>query len=59
MCAQCWATAGTAVTATGGAVGIRVWLASKRPGWLTSSRMKAMTAALVVFALCASSLRIA
>jgi hypothetical protein len=55
MCAQCWATAATAAT---GATGLRAWAAARRPGWLTPPRLKRLSAALLVLAVCASSLRV-
>ena len=46
MCATCWATAATAAT---GATGVRVWAASHRPDWLTESRLRALTVALLSY----------
>jgi len=52
MCMQCMAGA---MTATAGAAGIRAWLATRAFGWLTPSRLKAITVVLVVGALLAST----
>lgn len=51
MCAQCMAGAMTAVA---GATGIRAWLATRAFGWLTPSRLRAITFALIGTALIAS-----
>jgi hypothetical protein len=55
MCATCWATAATAVT---GATGVRVWAANRRPEWLTDSRLRALTVALLTLALLVAAVRI-
>jgi hypothetical protein len=52
MCAQCMATAAAAV---GGASGVRAWLVAKGFVWLTPSREKVITAALVVAAVLVSA----
>jgi hypothetical protein len=51
---QCMATAMTAVGAAGG---IRGWLASKQPDWLTPRRLKAITAGLLTVAVLASGVQ--
>ncbi len=53
MCAQCMTTAAMAVGAAGG---LRAWLAARRPGWLTETRMKRATAALMAVAVVAAGL---
>ncbi len=45
-----------ATTAVASASGIRVWLRSWSPAWLTEARMKRVTIALLVGVLVASSL---
>jgi hypothetical protein len=47
MCMQCLATASVAV---GSASGIRVWLHNHGGAWLTPSRLRAITVALVALA---------
>jgi hypothetical protein len=51
MCAQCMAGA---VTAVGAASGARAYLATRRFGWLTRGRLKAITIALAIGAVLAS-----
>jgi hypothetical protein len=51
MCAQCMAGA---VTAVGAASGARAFLATRRYGWLTRARLKAITIGLAVAAVLAS-----
>jgi hypothetical protein len=51
MCMQCMAGA---MTAVGAASGTRAYLASRRFGWLTPRRLKAITIALAVAAVIAS-----
>jgi hypothetical protein len=55
MCATCWTTAATAVT---GATGLRVWAANRRPEWLTDSRLRVLTAALLSLAVLVAAVRI-
>jgi hypothetical protein len=52
MCAQCMATAAAAV---GGASGLRSWLVAKGFAWLTPTRQKALTVALVAAAVLVSA----
>jgi hypothetical protein len=51
MCAQCMATA---MTAVGAASGIRSYLGTRRFSWLTQRRLKAITIALAIGAVLAS-----
>ena len=55
MCATCWTTAATAVT---GATGLRVWAANRRPEWLTDSRLRVLTVALLSLAVLVAAVRI-
>jgi hypothetical protein len=48
MCAQCMAGAAAAVS---GATGLRVWLASRRPSWLTERGLQRVTVALALSAI--------
>ena len=52
MCAQCMVTA---ATVTGAATGLRAWLAARTFAWLTPTRLKRITLALMVSALLASA----
>jgi hypothetical protein len=52
MCAQCMATA---MTAVGAASGTRAYLGSRRYAWLTSKRLRAITILLGVAAVLASA----
>ena len=52
MCAQCMVTG---VAAVGGASGLRAWLGAKGFAWLTPTRQKALTIALVVAAVLVSA----
>jgi hypothetical protein len=52
MCAQCMAGA---VTAVGAASGARAYLATRRFGWLTERRLRAITIALAIAAVVAAS----
>jgi len=45
MCMQCMATAMTAGAAT---TGIRAWVATRAPRWLTPTRLKRLTVVLMV-----------
>jgi hypothetical protein len=45
MCAQCMATA---TVAAAGATGVRAWLGTRSWSWLTPSRLRAATLALVI-----------
>jgi hypothetical protein len=47
MCAQCMATAATAVA---GATGIRAWLAARGFSWVTPRRLRLMTGTLLAVA---------
>jgi len=52
---QCMAAA----MATGAAAtGIRAWLAARSPGWLTPSRLKAATAAVLTLGVLAAGLQV-
>jgi hypothetical protein len=55
MCVQCMMGA---MTAGAGATGLRAWLANHGFAWLTPRRMRALTLALLVGALVASSVLI-
>jgi hypothetical protein len=44
MCMQCMATA---MTAGAAATGLRAWLASRGPGWISARRLKLATAAIL------------
>jgi Rad3-related DNA helicase len=52
MCAQCMATA---MSAVGAASGARAYLGSRRFAWLTPRRLRAITLALVTGAILASA----
>jgi hypothetical protein len=52
MCAQCMATA---MTAVGAASGARAWLAGRRLAWLTHRRLRFLTFALAAGAVVASA----
>jgi hypothetical protein len=52
MCMQCMAGA---MTAVGAASGARAYLASRRFGWLTPSRLRTITVALALAAVVASA----
>lgn len=52
MCAQCMATA---MTAVGAASGTRAYLGSRRISWLTPRRLRAITLALAIGAILASA----
>jgi hypothetical protein len=52
MCAQCMATA---MTAVGAASGARAYLGTRHFAWLTRSRLKAITFALTIGAILASA----
>jgi len=45
----------TAATVTGAATGLRAWLAARTFAWLTPTRLKRITLALMVSALLASA----
>jgi hypothetical protein len=53
MCAQCMATA---ATATAAATGVRAWAAARSPDWLTESRLRALTVALIAIAVTAAAI---
>jgi Rad3-related DNA helicase len=52
MCAQCMATA---MTAVGAASGVRSYLGTRRFSWLTPSRLRTITLALAIGAVLASA----
>jgi hypothetical protein len=52
MCAQCMATA---MTAVGAASGTRAYLSSRRYSWLTPTRLRAITMLLAIGAVFASA----
>ena len=52
MCAQCMATAATAVAT---ATGVRSYLAAHQPRWLSPERLRRLTIVLVAAALVASA----
>jgi hypothetical protein len=52
MCAQCMATA---MTAVGAASGTRAFLGSRRAAWLTPRRLRAITVGLAIMAVLASA----
>jgi hypothetical protein len=52
MCMQCMAGA---MTAVGAASGTRAYLASRRFGWLTKARLRALTITLAIAAVIASA----
>ena len=52
MCAQCMAAA---AAAAGGASGLRAWLAAHGFAWMTPTRLKRITVALVVVAILVSA----
>jgi hypothetical protein len=54
MCLQCMSVAMTSVGAAGG---LRSWIASKNPIWLTPRRLRLITAALLTVAVLASGVR--
>jgi hypothetical protein len=51
MCMQCMATA---MTVGAGATGVRAWLATHQPSWMTPLRLKRMTAAILCAAVLAA-----
>jgi hypothetical protein len=53
MCAQCMATA---MTAVGAASGTRAYLGSRRYAWLTPKRLRAVTIMLAIGAVFASAM---
>jgi hypothetical protein len=53
MCAQCMASAATAVA---GATGIRAWLAARGYAWVTPRRLRFMTGALLTVAVVAAGI---
>jgi hypothetical protein len=46
-----------AMTSVGAAGGLRSWVASKNPSWLTPKRLRMLTAALLTVAVLASGVR--
>jgi hypothetical protein len=54
MCLQCMSVA---VTSVGAAGGLRSWIASRNPSWLTPRRLRLLTAALLTIAVLASAVR--
>lgn len=55
MCVQCAMGATSAAVAVGGATGIRAWLAAKGFAWMTPSRMRFTTIALLAMGLIGAS----
>jgi len=55
MCMQC--VAGASVAAAAGATGLRAWIGTHRPGWLTPRLMKATTAVLLTLGVLAAGLQ--
>jgi len=51
VCAQCMATA---VTAGAAATGVRAWLATRSYAWLTPTRLRRATGAVIVVAVAAA-----
>jgi hypothetical protein len=47
-----------AVTSVGAAGGLRAWVATKNPNWLTSRRLRLLTVALLTIAVLASGVRV-
>lgn len=56
MCMQCMASA---MTAGAAATGIRAWLATHSPAWMSPRRLKALTAAILVLGVFAAGSNIA
>jgi hypothetical protein len=54
MCMQCMTVAATSVGAAGG---LRAWVASKNPGWMTPRRLRLLTAALLTLAVLVAGVR--
>lgn len=54
MCMQCMRYAATSVGAAGG---IRAWVASRRPDWITPPRLRILTAVLLTLAVLAAGIR--
>jgi hypothetical protein len=54
MCMQCMSVA---VTSVGAAGGLRSWIASRNPGWMTPRRLRMLTAALLTLAVLAAGVR--
>jgi hypothetical protein len=55
MCMQCM---GTAMAAGAAATGMRAWLAVRSPRWLTPSRLKAATVAILTLGVIAAGLQV-
>ncbi len=55
MCVQC--VAGASVVAAASATGLRAWIGTHRPGWLTPRRMKAVTACILTLGVLAAGLQ--
>jgi hypothetical protein len=55
MCMQCMATA---MTAGAAATGMRAWLASRKPDWMTPLRLRRATAVLLGLAVLAAGLQV-
>jgi hypothetical protein len=56
MCMQCMATA---MTTGAAATGMRAWLATHQPGWMTPRRLKLATAAILAVGVLASGAHLA
>jgi hypothetical protein len=56
MCIQCMASA---MTAGAAATGMRAWLATRSPSWMTARRLKLATAALLAAGVLASGTHLA
>jgi hypothetical protein len=54
MCMQCMTYA---ITSVGAAGGIRAWVASRSPSWMTPRRLRMITAALLTVAVLAAGIR--
>ena len=48
----------TAGTAVGGAAGLRAWAGAKQPRWLSASRLRALTVALLAAAIVIAGVRV-
>jgi hypothetical protein len=54
MCLQCATYAAASVGAAGG---LRAWVASRQPSWMTPRRLRILTAALLAAAVLAAGIR--
>ncbi len=55
MCMQC--VAGASVAAAAGATGLRAWIGSHRPAWVTPRRMRLVTAGILTAGVLAAGLQ--